>query len=149
MNKTSNIRDVLPFVPHRPPMVWVDEIVTFDETSGECRVVMLDGAHFLGAEGLRSTSCLEFIAQAYGYCSVAFSRQKDPNAPPLKKAFLASFKDVVFADSARIAQVKVGDLVQAKFSGVRHIGPIALFNGVAVHAGEVICQAQLKVFCES
>lgn len=146
---SANIRDVLPFVPHRPPMVWVDEIMTFEATSGECRVTMRDGAHFMSPDGLRSSSCLEFIAQAYGYCSVAYSRQKDPNSPPLKKAFLASFKDVIFADGDRIRQVKAGDHLLAKFSGVRQIGPITMFNGVAIHDGTVICQAQLKVFCES
>lgn len=143
------ISKVLNYVPHRPPMVWVDEIITFDENSGECAVMVKNDAHFLGPEGLRATSCLEFIAQSYGYCSVAFTLEKDPNSAPLKKAFLASFKDVKWAEPSRMAKVAVGDELRVKFEGVRHIGPITMFDGEAIHKGEVLCSAGLKVFCES
>ncbi len=146
---STNIREVLNFVPHRPPMVWVDEILKFDENSGECLLIIKDGAHFMGSEGLRATSCLEFIAQAYGYCSVAYSRRKDPNWKPLKKAFLASFKEATFVEPARMAQIKVGDQIKVAFTGVRNIGPITLFDGHASHNGDILCQSQMKVFCES
>lgn len=148
MNK-ADIADILPLVPHRPPLVWVDEIIHFDATSGEAAVDIKPGAYFLGPDGLRASSCLEFIAQAYGYCSVAYGRLQNPDAPPLKRAFLASFKDAVFTESARMAAVKIGDRVHARFSGVRHIGPITMFNGEVLHYGGVLCSAQLKVFCES
>ncbi len=143
------IQDVLPYVPHQPPMVWVDEIISFEATSGECAIHMRPGSLFLGPEGLRKSACLEFIAQSYGYCSVAFDHKVDPNAKPLKKAFLASFKDAVFADSARFARVRVGDAVRVRFSGVRNVGPIVVFSGSANHDGEELCRAQIKVFCES
>jgi len=148
MNKTD-IREILPLVPHRPPLVWVDEIVRFDATSGESVVIMKPDAYFWSAEGLRGSSCLEFIAQSYGYCSVAYTKQQNPAAPPLKKAFLASFKDATLAKPERIQQVKAGDRIHVRYSGVRNIGPITLFNGEVLHNDEVICASQLKVFCES
>lgn len=148
-NGRVRIQDVLPYVPHRPPMVWVDEIMSFGETDGECRIHINAGGLFLGPEGLRKTSCLEFIAQSYGYCSVAYDHKIDPNAKPLKNAFLASFKDAVFADAARFAQVKIGDDVTVRFSGVRKLGPIVIFSGSAHHQGDELCRAQIKVFCES
>lgn len=130
-------------------MVWVDEIVSFEATSGECRIRMHAGGLFLGPEGLRKTSCLEFIAQSYGYCSVAYDHKVDPNAKPLKKAFLASFKDAVFADQSRFARVRTGDDIAVRFSGVRKVGAIVIFSGSAHHEGDELCRAQIKVFCES
>jgi predicted hotdog family 3-hydroxylacyl-ACP dehydratase len=145
----ADLSEILPFVPHRPPMVWVDEIVKFDESSGECRVTIKKDAHFLGPDGLRPSSCLEFIAQAYGYCSMAYTRMKEPESGPLKRAFLASFKDATFTTPDLMGRVKEGDQLQIKFFGVRQIGPITMFNGQALHDGEILCETQMKVFCES
>lgn len=144
-----NILDVLPYVPHRPPMVWVDEIAKFEATSGECIIHMKAGGTFLGPDGLRKSSCLEFIAQSYGYCSVAYDHSVDPNAKPLKNAFLASFKDVVFADASVFAKVKIDDRLHVYFSDVRKLGSIVVFNGRALHNGAELARANIKVFCET
>jgi 3-hydroxymyristoyl/3-hydroxydecanoyl-(acyl carrier protein) dehydratase len=144
----ADIKTVMPFVPHRPPMVWIDEIINFTETSGECLTVIRADAHYMSATGLRESSCLEFIAQAYGYCSMAFKRANNPGSPPLKRAFLASFKDAKIVGIERLQAIKAGDKISTKFSGVRQIGPITMFNGQAIHDGEVVCETQMKVFCE-
>lgn len=143
------IQDILPYVPHRPPMVWVDEILAYGETEGECRIHIRENGLFLGPEGLRKTSCLEFIAQSYGYCSVAYDHKVDPNAKPLQKAFLASFKDAVFADQGRFGQIQIDDDITVRFSGVRKLGPIVIFSGSAYHNGDELCRANLKVYCET
>lgn len=144
---TAHIDDLYDLVPHRPPMVWIDEIVEFTATSGECRVVIKNGELYMGPEGLRTSSCLEFIAQAYGLCSMGYKRAKNPAARPLKRAFLASFKDVRL-DFARLAAVRAGDVITVKYWGVRQIGAITMFNGNAVHNGDILCDAGLKVFSE-
>lgn len=143
------IQDVLPYVPHKPPMVWVDEIIASDASSGECAVRMRSDALFWGPEGLRKSSCLEFIAQAYGFASVAYDHRIDLNAKPLKRTFLAQFKDATFASAARFAAVRPGDEIHVRYSGVRKIGSIIMFAGQASHNGDLLAQAQLKVFCES
>ncbi len=148
MSKSLKIQDIMPYVPHRPPMVWVDEIVSYQATSGECKIHMKKGSLFLGPEGLRKSSCLEFIAQSYGYCSVAYDFSVDPSAQPLQKAFLASFKDAVFADAAEFAKVKVGDYLALRFSGVRKVGQIVIFTGQALHNDVELARGQIKVFCE-
>lgn len=143
------IQDVLPYVPHRPPMVWVDKILLAEATHGECVIHMKRESLFWCPEGLRKSSCLEFIAQSYGYGSVAYDHRVDPSAKPLTKTFLASFKDVWFADAARFASIQSGDDVVVRYSGVRKKGAIIIFEGEALHQGDSLCRAQLKVFCES
>ncbi len=148
MARPLEVKDILPLVPHRPPMVWVDELISFSATEGSCRVHMHKEGLFLGPEGLRASSCLEFIAQAYGFCSMAHKRTQDPATKPFKRAFLASFKDARFASDQRMREVKVGDDIIVKYWGVRHLGSITVISGEARHRDDVICSAQMKIFTE-
>ena len=147
-SRRIHVNEVLPFVPHRPPMVWVDEILTFSATSGECLVELKDTGLFLGPEGLRPTSCLEFIAQAFGFCSVAHDRQTAPEAPPLSKAYLAAFSQVTFAPREQFKNLRPGDQVHLRFWDLRKIGPIRAFRGEAAFNGQTLCAGVLKVFCQ-
>lgn len=148
-DRKIKLEEIYQFVPHRPPMVWVDEIVSFSDHSGACAIHIKSDGHYMGTDGLRPSSCLEFIAQAYGYCSVAYKYSQNPNTSPLKRAFLAAFKDVELPDAATLKRITGGTSVIARFSGVRQIGPITMLDGEVVHDGAVICRANLKVFCEN
>src|SRR5690242_13635939 len=94
ITRTVPVKEIEPYLPHRPPMVWIDDVLVFSEKAGECRVILKPDGHYFGLEGLRATSCLEFIAQAYGFISVCHHIYiMDPNSKPLSKAFLASIKN--------------------------------------------------------
>ncbi|MGE4133650.1 MAG: hypothetical protein AB7F86_18580 [Bdellovibrionales bacterium] len=144
----KTVQEVLPLVPHRPPMVWIDEIVAVEADSGECRVRMSEDRHFWGRQGLRPSACLEFIAQAYGFCSVAYGLAQRPDKPPLKRAFLAAFKDVDFASDAAFDKVVSGEDLRVLIGGVRQIGPITMFSGRVLHKETELCHGQMKVFSE-
>jgi predicted hotdog family 3-hydroxylacyl-ACP dehydratase len=149
---TQNVRvaDIIPYLPHRPPMVWIDEVLHFSEKSGECRVRLSAEGHYMGDLGLlRPTSCLEFIAQAYGFISVCHHIYiLDPNSKPLSKAFLASMKDAKLPSDEALNSIKPGDVLTITIAGVRQMGPIVLFNG-RVDCGDLeLCTAQMKVFKE-
>lgn len=143
------VKDIARFLPHRPPMVWIDQVVSFSEKSGECRVRLKPEGHYMTGGKLRPSSCLEFIAQAYGFISVCHHIYiLDPNSKPLTKAFLASIKGAKLPSEELLDQIHVEDELSITISGVRQMGPIVLFNGKVTRDDLVLCTTQMKVFKE-
>ena len=150
MKKTTDFSKIQPFSPHRPPMVWIDEVIEYGAREGSCLVKIKKDALYMDPEGLRASSCIEFIAQAYGYMSIAYRiYETEPNAKPLKRAFLASIKEAKTCTPDLLRKISDGDELQVKISGIRSMGPITSFNGQVVRGEELLCTAQMKVFSES
>ncbi len=147
--RNVDFQKILPYSPHRPPMVWIDAVTEYGATAGECVVRVKKDALYMDPDGLRPSACIEFIAQAYGYMSIAYRiYESQPNAKPLKRAFLASIKDARTCSPERLHDVREGDELKVKISGVRMLGPITLFNGQVIRGDELLCTAQMKVFSE-
>ena len=143
-----NVKDIERYAPHRPPMVWVDYVVSCNATEGECIVNVRGDAHYMSESGMRASACVEFIAQSYGFTSIVHRVNKDPNSKPLTRAFLASIGDAVFAQPAAIAKVKAGDELRVKISNTRTRGSITAFKGAVLHGSTVLCECDMKVFSE-
>ena len=142
-------REIQHYIPHRPPMVWIDEVTDYRADGGECWIEIKEDGLYNSDGGIRAPSCLEFIAQAYGFCWIAYvTRVQNPGAAPMQRAFLAAFKDAVFAAPERLAQVKPGDRLVIRISNRRPMGPIAAFKGEVFHRGEVLARAQMRTFSE-
>lgn len=143
------VQEIFQYLPHRPPMVWIDEVISFAEKSGECRVRLNADGLYMDDVGLRATSCLEFIAQAYGFISVCHHIfTLDPKSKPLSKAFLASMRNAELPSLGTLSHVKVGDVISITIDGVRQMGPIVMFKGVVKRGDLLLCEAQMKIFKE-
>jgi len=141
--------DVWQFAPHRPPMMWVDQILDYGATHGECAVKIKEDGHYMGTEGLRTSSCLEFIAQSYGFISICHRQfSGDPMQKAPSRAFLASFKDARFASEALMKSVRAGDQLIVRITGARQMGPIILFQGQVRRGDDILCDSNMKVFTE-
>src|SRR5207302_215519 len=126
-----------------------DEVMSFSEKAGECRVRLKEDGLYFGERGLRPTSCLEFIAQAYGFISVCHHiYMLDPKSKPLSKAFLASMKEVDLPGDEVLNKISPGDLLIITINGVRQMGPIVMFKGQVKLNHQLLCEAQMKVFKE-
>lgn len=147
--KSIPIQELLPYLPHRPPMVWVDEVTKFSSTDGECLVMIKADALYMSSNGLRASSCLEFIAQAFGFVwSCYLTRTLDPASGPMKRAMLVSFKDAHFARPEVLSQVVPGDVLRVPIEGVRAVGSITAFLGKVFKGEELLCEVQMRTFCE-
>jgi predicted hotdog family 3-hydroxylacyl-ACP dehydratase len=148
-NRVVPVKTVEPYLPHRPPMVWIDDVLSFSEKQGHCRVRLKSDGLYMDSQGLRPSSCLEFIAQAYGFISVCHHIYiMDPNSKPLSKAFLASIKNGELPSRETLAGIGAGEELVISIDRVRQMGPIVMFHGQIEHDGKVFCKAQMKVFKE-
>jgi 3-hydroxymyristoyl/3-hydroxydecanoyl-(acyl carrier protein) dehydratase len=145
--KTLSTAELIDWLPHRPPMVWVDEVGESSENGGECFVTLREDGLYFASHGLRETSPIEFLAQGFGYLAAATSvRSGKTEVPQKQKAFLVSVTQCTLHD---LSTVRAGDQLTISVSGVKHVGPITLFNGkVATDSGTLLCEANLKVFSE-
>ncbi len=50
-------------LPHKPPMVLLDEIIAFDDDSATCAVTIRSTSTFAGPDGVPSWVALEYCAQ--------------------------------------------------------------------------------------
>jgi len=149
VNRVIPVQELFQYLPHRPPMVWIDEVTSFAEKTGTCRVHLRADGLYMDNKGLRPSSCLEFIAQAYGFISVCHHIYVlDPNSKPLSRAFLASIKAAKFPDTELLKTIRAGDDIVITIDGVRQMGPIVLFNGSAHKGASLICSTQMKIFKE-
>lgn len=131
---TSLLRD---FLPHRPPMVWVDEILRADATSGEGLVRVSPGASYCTNGRPRPSAAIEFLAQTFGYSRALLA----PTA--CKKAFLVGIRDFEWGELG-------GEELLVRVDDIRVVGPLTLFRGeVVTRDGVRLASGHLKVYSES
>lgn len=149
-SQPTDFQRIYPYSPHRPPMIWIDEVVEYGADRGEALVRIKSDAGYMDKSGVRASSCLEFIAQAYGYTSIAWRiYEADPNAKPLKRAFLAAIKNARFCTPDRLRLLTDGDVLHVRISDVRSRGSLTTFTGRVFRSTELLCEAQMTVFSES
>lgn len=141
--------DFIETLPHRPPFIWIDEVVEVTPDGGTCAVTLRPDALYMGPEGLRRSSALEFMAQGFGYVRAAQSETGLlPGRAPPTKAFLVSIQDAVYSESPGTPP-SAGTRLSIEISGFREVGPITLFSAaVKLPGDEILAQARLKVFSE-
>lgn len=141
---------LLKYVPHRPPMLWLDSIVSYDDDDGICRVRLQADAAYMDENGLRPSACIEFIAQASGFITICYNVfGPGTNSGVLKKAFLAAVKDCVLPTREILDQIKVGDELTVRIHRSRLMGPISVIEGEVTKGDLKICSANLRLFSET
>ena len=129
-------------------MVWVDFVTRFSESGGECRLTIKREEAYMDSFGLRSSSLIEFMAQAHAFISICENR-KFPDRVAPKRTFLAAIRDASFVAEEELKLIPVGSELKIQTSGCRHIGPITLFSGqVLTEDNRVLASASFKVFVE-
>jgi hypothetical protein len=141
---TSELRE---FLPHRPPLVWVDEVLSFsdgpDGPSGICRVLLTPGRAFHGPHGVRPSSVLEWIAQGYGFMKSAL-RLEQGLGPAKGRVFLVGVNDV----EIDLAGIESEKSVLVHVREQRNLHPAYLLEGrvTAEDGTRVFGRARMKVF---
>jgi predicted hotdog family 3-hydroxylacyl-ACP dehydratase len=144
---TSLFYDVM---PHRPPMVWVDEVISSSRSekglAGVC-VVRLGQDRPYHREGgkIRSTSVLEWIAQSYGYVK-AHEAKNSSAYIPMTRAFLAGISQC----EVSIHGIENEEELLVEVADVRDLAPAYLIRGRVLgrNSKHVYGSAQLKLFAD-
>jgi hypothetical protein len=134
------------WLPHRPPMVWVDEVVEITAETGVCAVTIQEKAGYYGESGVRETAPIEWMAQSYGFIKTAQALSGFiPLTDSPNKAYLVAVKGLSFEG----ALPRAGERATIHIGQTRQVGPLSLFEGIIKNqAQHVVCRAQVKVYAE-
>lgn len=133
-------------LPHRPPMIWIDDILSGSKEGGVCRVIPKPEGLYRDRQGnFLKYAGIEWIAQAFGYSRAVWELQQNPDVTEPSKAFLVGIRttmmEAIPANSGNL-------LVETKL--FRELTPLVLVDGVvrSESTGEEWVKVQLKLFFE-
>jgi len=133
------------FLPHRPPMLWIDQVISLNEKGGSCLVIFDKKKHYFDKSKIRQSSTIEWMAQAYGFVSIAKTLILEEEIK-LNQVFMAGFSKVEFLDEIPIdaKKVKINVLLKIK------MGPMSVVQAEVVSTEEshniIYVKADLKLF---
>jgi predicted hotdog family 3-hydroxylacyl-ACP dehydratase len=145
-----DVSDLEQFLPHRRPMVWVDQILQIDSKGGEALIHLDPKAHYMDREEVRPSSVVEWIAQTYGYVRACQNLMSGdgPSTVKISHAYLASFKNLLFLekfDSRIQAQKSLAVYVQT----LRDLTPLkTVYGEVKTLAGKKIATGEITVYSD-
>ena len=143
------VKDLMRYLPHRPPMVWVDQVIDFSLNHGEVVVEVKGDALYMSPEGLRASSLLEFIAQAYGFVWICYVKHVlDPSSKGMQQAMVAGFKQARFAPPTVLRRVADGDILVVKLTDMRRKGPITFLHGQVWFGNILLGESEMRTFSQ-
>lgn len=144
------ISELLESLPHRPPMVWIDRVVSvgkdYKGLSGVCEVDVDSKALYVSnGEHLRGSSAIEFTAQGFGYLKAAYQKiHKFTDTP--SKTYLAGVRTCKTQfDQLDLSQVTK---LQIRISVLKEILPITYIRGEVMlpDSDKVLAKAEIQVY---
>ncbi|MEN9529515.1 MAG: hypothetical protein RI932_1388 [Pseudomonadota bacterium] len=135
---------VCELLPHRPPLLLVDKVISIDFDALEVHAVKCVTAgepylagHFPGQPIVPGVYLVEGLAQtAAAMCFANFEREKQQVE---KKCMLTGVDEVKFR-----RPVVPGDVIHYHAKYDRHRGPFVWFSGTAKVDGEVVAEAKFS-----
>jgi predicted hotdog family 3-hydroxylacyl-ACP dehydratase len=152
MSKEIYVKDLIQFLPHRPPMVWIDRIIEVGQDYkglvGTCIVKMDEnGLYFLSKSKLRASSTIEFTAQSFGYLKAAYQVIHNFKNPPTKtlltgvRSCESYFSEIDF---------KQNDELEIRIRVLKEILPVTYIRGEIYFKGQdkLLGSAEIQVYVE-
>jgi len=134
--------ELQPYVPHRPPMIWVDEITDVNDAGGIGHTLIKAKELYLTDNIVRPSAYIEFIAQTYAF--VQSIRARNAGIRELhQRALLVAIKDFSIQPHTPIS---VGTMVRTEVTKGREMGPITIIHGKVFSGDDLLALGEVKVF---
>jgi len=140
------IAKVMDWIPHRPPMVWVDSVLWVNSEAGECLVLRDPLSHACEPKGkIRNSTPLEWIAQTIGYVDAVQVRLGFKKGRPVSQALVVGLRNFQLRaplNSPGLKSFKIYCRVIREWQGLGIVD--AQVKDAQTH--QVLATAQLKIF---
>lgn len=133
---TGSLADLL---PHRPPMVLLDELVEHAPGRARCRVRLRPDAPFMENGRVRAVVAIEYMGQAAAACAGLAAREGGrPPAPGL----LLGTRELTLA----VGHFEAGDELEVEAEHLAEDDRISSFRCAVRRAGATVAEAVLTVY---
>ncbi len=126
-------------VPHRPPMLLIDELMAWDGHRVECRIVLRDGSPFVEAGRVASTLAIEYMAQCI---AVYVGLQAYERGEPIPKGYLVGAREIALP----AAGFRVGEELRVVATPLWGGPTLGSFECTVDRVGEVVASGALSVY---
>lgn len=134
------ITDILQYIPQRPPIVMVSELISATATEGFTRLCIKETNIFCDNGRLQEPGLIENIAQSAaamsGYNAVM-------NNESVKKGFIGSVNDLKIH-----ALPAVGDCIDTHISIENLVMNVQIIKGTVKLNDDIIAECNMKIFLE-
>ncbi len=146
------VKELLHYLSHRDPMVWIDRVIEvgdqYKELNGVCELISKDKALYkLSDKVLLGSAPVELTAQAYGYLKAAYQKIHKLNDPP-QRTFLAGIR---YCESHFSKfDFSSGHKLSIHVEVVKDIRPIVFIKGEirSTSLQEPLARTEIQVFFE-
>ncbi len=134
-------KDILEFIPQRPPVVMVDKLL-YAGTDKTISGLLIDENNIFFTNGSLSESGLvENIAQTAAVGMGFLSKQESRKVPV---GFIASIKDL------KIFQLPVaGDEITTEVVVTNQVMDVSIVKGVVFNKGVVLAECEMRIFIKT
>ncbi len=136
---TSPFPPLAELVPHKPPMLLLDEVVAVGDTSLTARVTLTEASMFVEHGRAPALVAIEYMAQAIA--AWAGAARRDKNEPP-RLGFLLSCREMTL----EVDELSVGDELLVTIERVWSDEQLGSFDCSVARGGARIAQAALSVY---
>ncbi|HRQ51259.1 MAG TPA: 3-hydroxyacyl-ACP dehydratase [Agriterribacter sp.] len=135
------MKDILAFIPQRPPFVMVDELVFVDDHSGATKFRVSADNMFTVNGKLTEPALVENMAQtAAARIGYIYSRKKE--AVPV--GFIGAVQKL------RVMELPgVGELLETEIAIKNQVFDVTLITGTIKCNNRVLAQCEMKIFIQS
>jgi predicted hotdog family 3-hydroxylacyl-ACP dehydratase len=130
---------IMDVVPHRPPMLLLDEVVAWDSNRAECRVVLRDDSPFVEGGRVASTLAIEYMAQCI---AVFVGLEAHYRGLPIPLGYLVGAREI----SLPVDGFRVGDVLSVEASPIWGGETLGSFQCKVERMGEVLAEGALNVY---
>jgi len=135
---TAARRPAVDFVPHRPPMLCLDEVGEDTATSVVCHVTIRPDFIFVEGDSVRPVAMIELVAQA---CAVYLGLQARCAGRSPRVGMVVGCREAEFL----VERLAVGDELTVTVHRVFEELPVAAFTGEVARGGAVVGRVSLSV----
>ncbi len=146
------VSELIPCLPHRPPMVWVNRVSRvgkdYKGLAGTCVVTLEHNALYISnGEHLRGSAAIEFTAQGFGYLKAAYQKIHKFNDPP-SKTYLTGVRACQTNFSS--VDLKQTPELDVRISVLRELLPITYVRGEIFVSGtdQKLAEAEIQVYVD-
>ncbi len=126
-------------LPHRPPMILLDELLAYDETAATAAVVIREDSLFVERGGVPAHIGLEYMAQA---CAAHAGALAGERGEPVKVGFLLGTRQY----RADVPCFRVGERLVVSVTAIYRDEQMGAFDCRIAIDGRPVATAQLTVY---
>jgi predicted hotdog family 3-hydroxylacyl-ACP dehydratase len=145
MNYPVSVHELSKAIPHRPPMIWLDEVLSASADGGVCAVELSPTALYARGDGYcLDFAAIEWIAEAYGYARACHFYGSGDESYGLRRAFLVGVGQLDL-----LQRLPARGRILVEVGTTRLMAPLVMVKGrIRDEAGTVYAEAQLKLYFE-